>query len=245
MYVDFIKLSNPLSFIPNSSKNNSFSSSSNSDISLSIFAHISITSALSFNAYSLTKLVYSFSLPISFSFMFAKYIIGLLVNKLKGFIIFSSSFVNFNLLTGISLVSASFITFNIASSCNASLSFVVCAFFSIFDILFCTISKSARVNSIFIISISLIGSAFPSTCIMLLSLKHLTTSHIASTSLICDKNLFPNPSPFDAPFTNPAISVNSNVVSINFFGLYISFNTFNLLSGTVTIPTFGSIVANG
>ncbi len=31
---------------------------------------------------------------------------------------------------------------------------------------------------------------------------------IASTSRICDKNLFPKPSPFEAPFTNPAISTN-------------------------------------
>ena len=28
----------------------------------------------------------------------------------------------------------------------------------------------------------------------------------ASTSLMCDKNLLPKPSPFEAPFTNPAIS---------------------------------------
>ena len=40
---------------------------------------------------------------------------------------------------------------------------------------------------------------------------------IASTSLICDKNLLPNPSPLDAPFTNPAISTNEIVVFIIFF----------------------------
>ena len=31
---------------------------------------------------------------------------------------------------------------------------------------------------------------------------------MASTSLICDKNLFPRPSPLDAPLTKPAISKN-------------------------------------
>ena len=78
-----------------------------------------------------------------------------------------------------------------------------------------------------------------------LSSKQRTTSTIASTSLICDKNLFPNPSPVDAPFTNPAMSVNSNVVGIVLFGIYIFSNTSTLLSGTITVPTFGSMVANG
>ena len=36
--------------------------------------------------------------------------------------------------------------------------------------------------------------------------KHLKRCIIASTSLIWDKNLFPKPSPFEAPFTSPAMS---------------------------------------
>ena len=92
---------------------------------------------------------------------------------------------------------------------------------------------------------SLIGSILPSTWIILPSSKHLTTSTIASTSLIWDKNLLPRPSPWEAPLTNPAISVNSYAVGINLFGSYISFNLSILSSGTVTTPTFGSIVANG
>ena len=68
---------------------------------------------------------------------------------------------------------------------------------------------------------------------------------IASTSLIWDKNLFPNPSPLEAPLTNPAISTNEIVVFIIFFDLEISANFFNLWSGTGTTPTFGSIVQNG
>ena len=42
---------------------------------------------------------------------------------------------------------------------------------------------------------------------------------IASTSLICDRNLLPNPSPLDAPFTKPAISTKEIVVLIIFFEL--------------------------
>ena len=68
---------------------------------------------------------------------------------------------------------------------------------------------------------------------------------MASTSLICDRNLLPSPSPLDDPFTNPAISVNSNVAGIVFLGLYKSLKNFTRSSGTVTIPTFGSIVAKG
>ena len=36
---------------------------------------------------------------------------------------------------------------------------------------------------------------------------------------MCDKNLFPNPSPLEAPLTIPAISVNSKAVGTVFFGL--------------------------
>ena len=72
-----------------------------------------------------------------------------------------------------------------------------------------------------------------------------STWAIASTSLMCDKNLFPSPSPLDAPLTKPAISVNSKLVGISLAGLYISFNCVILSSGTLTTPTFGSIVANG
>ena len=108
----------------------------------------------------------------------------------------------------------SFIFFSKLYSFKSSLFFDVCAFFAILPILLSIISKSAKINSTFITSTSLMGSTEPSTWIMLLSSKHLTTSTIASVSLICDKNLLPNPSPWLAPLTNPAISVNSNVVGI-------------------------------
>ena len=135
--------------------------------------------------------------------------------------------------------------FKSSTSSNVSLSFDILAFLPILFILFSITSKSAIASSAFIVSISLTGSIFPSTCVIFESSKHLTTSTIASTSLICDKNLFPNPSPLDAPFTSPAISVNSNDVGTKLFGSYSLFKKSNLSSGTVTIPTLGSIVAKG
>ena len=80
---------------------------------------------------------------------------------------------------------------------------------------------------------------------MLVSSKHLTTCAIASTSLTCPKNLFPKPSPCDAPFTNPAISTKSIKEGIIFSLFPMIASLSNLSSGTATLPIFGSIVANG
>ena len=63
--------------------------------------------------------------------------------------------------------------------------------FAAFEILAClrsTDAISASASSVLIVSISLIGSTFPSTWIVFGSSKHLTTSIIASTSLIFCKN---------------------------------------------------------
>lgn len=68
---------------------------------------------------------------------------------------------------------------------------------------------------------------------------------MASTCLMCDRNLLPNPSPSEAPLTRPAISVNSNDVGIVLSGEYIFSKVCNLMSGTITTPTLGSIVAKG
>ena len=68
---------------------------------------------------------------------------------------------------------------------------------------------------------------------------------IASTSLICERNLLPNPSPLDAPFTKHAISTNSIVVFIIFLDFETFDKLFNLSSGTGTTPTLGSIVQKG
>ncbi len=55
----------------------------------------------------------------------------------------------------------------------------------------------------------------------------------------------PNVGMVEAPFTMPAISVNSKVVGTVFLGVIISVNFWRRSSGTSTIPTFGSIVAKG
>ena len=47
---------------------------------------------------------------------------------------------------------------------------------------------------------------------------------MASHCLIFAKNLFPRPSPFDAPATKPAISTKVTVAGIIFFDPYISAN---------------------
>ena len=56
---------------------------------------------------------------------------------------------------------------------------------------------------------------------------------IASVLLIFSKNLLPSPSPFEAPFTRPAMSTNSITAGVYFFGLYIWARKSSLESGTV------------
>ena len=68
---------------------------------------------------------------------------------------------------------------------------------------------------------------------------------MASVSLMLAKNLFPNPSPFEAPATKPAISTNSTIAGWIFSGLTRAERISILPSGTSTMPTFGSIVQNG
>src|SRR5690606_16126954 len=68
---------------------------------------------------------------------------------------------------------------------------------------------------------------------------------IASVSRIFPRNLFPRPSPLLAPFTSPAISTISIVVGSTRSGLTNSLNLLRRSSGTVIVPTFGSIVQKG
>ena len=75
--------------------------------------------------------------------------------------------------------------------------------------------------------------------------KHLTKWIIASTSLICARNLFPKPSPLEAPLTRPAISTNVILALTFFFELDSLYKTSSLWSGTSTIPILGSIVQKG
>ena len=61
-----------------------------------------------------------------------------------------------------------------------------------------------------------------------------------STSLYV-KNLFPKPSPLEAPFTKPAISTKDIVVLIIFLDFEIFAKLLSRVSGTGTTPIFGSI----
>ena len=100
-------------------------------------------------------------------------------------------------------------------------------------------------SSKLISSISLIGSMLPSTWMISLFSKHLTTWTIASTLRMLPKNWLPKPSPLEAPLTSPAISVNSKVALTCFFGWNKEQRTSKRGSLTSTTPTFGEIVAKG
>src|SRR3989338_5933975 len=74
---------------------------------------------------------------------------------------------------------------------------------------FSTVSRSLSASSVSRMAMSRSGSDLPSTWMTLSSSKARTTSKIASTSRMWERNLFPSPSPSAAPFTSPAISTNS------------------------------------
>ena len=80
---------------------------------------------------------------------------------------------------------------------------------------------------------------------MLLSSKQRTTCRIASVSRMFAKNLFPSPSPLEAPATSPAISTKSIAAWIIFPLLLILHSSSNRKSTTSTLPTLGSMVQNG
>src|SRR5690554_1778856 len=68
---------------------------------------------------------------------------------------------------------------------------------------------------------------------------------MASVSRILPKNMFPSPSPLLAPFTKPAMSTISMVVGTIRSGFTNSASLFSRSSGTVMVPTLGSMVQNG
>ena len=68
---------------------------------------------------------------------------------------------------------------------------------------------------------------------------------MVSTSLTYERNLFPRPSPLEAPLTRPAISTNVIAAFIVFIDFDIVDILLNLSSGTETIPRLESIVQNG
>ena len=87
----------------------------------------------------------------------------------------------------------------------------------------------------------------PPSCTWMMSSfsKHLTTWSMASHSRMFARNLLPRPSPFEAPFTSPAMSVNSTVALIICCGLTIFASSSRRGSDTSTMAEFGSMVQNG
>ena len=110
---------------------------------------------------------------------------------------------------------------------------------------FSTVSRSLSCSSVSIISLSRTGSTLPSTCTTLPSSKQRSTCMMASVSRILPKNWLPRPSPFEAPFTRPAMSTISTVVGTMRPGCTSSASLVRRSSGTVITPTLGSMVQKG
>ena len=104
---------------------------------------------------------------------------------------------------------------------------------------------SASISSISIVSMSETGSTLPATWITSGSSKQRTTWMIASTSRMCDRNLLPSPWPSLAPFTMPAMSTSLSAAGITFFVGIRAVIRLSRSSGTLTMPSLGSIVQNG
>ena len=169
---------------------------------------------------------------------------GLRVNKFNSLSKGNSSFVSCALRAP-SPFSRQVSTFSrTANSAFAALSPLLAILFSL-SARFWVVSKSARHSSVLIISISRNGSTDPETWVMFSSSKQRTTSAMASVSRMWLRNLFPSPSPLEAPATRPAISTKRITAGTTLLGWYISVRTEMRLSGTSTTPTFGSIVQNG
>ena len=99
---------------------------------------------------------------------------------------------------------------------TAGSTFLPLTSFSILTLALSKVSRSARMSSVLIVSMSLEASTLPSTWITSGSTKPLTTWAIASASRMLARNLFPSPSPRDAPLTIPAISTNDTGAGSSF-----------------------------
>mmetsp|Transcript_56751 Transcript_56751/g.166086 ORF Transcript_56751/g.166086 Transcript_56751/m.166086 type:complete len:205 (+) Transcript_56751:593-1207(+) len=108
-----------------------------------------------------------------------------------------------------------------------------------------TWSRSEKTSSKLIVSMSRSGSTEPSTCVMSSFSKQRTTCTMASTSRMLLRNLFPRPSPLEAPFTSPAMSTYSICSGMTFSDLAVSPSSCSRVSGTVARATLGSIVQKG
>ena len=110
---------------------------------------------------------------------------------------------------------------------------------------FSRVWRSARISSVWIVSMSSLGETLPSTWCTSSSWKARTTWQMASASRMLARNLLPRPSPSDAPRTMPAMSTNDTVAGSCRSEPKISASFARRGSGSGTTPTFGSMVANG
>ncbi|MNV73519.1 hypothetical protein D3C71_1666780 [compost metagenome] len=110
---------------------------------------------------------------------------------------------------------------------------------------FSTVAISARHSSVWMTSMSEIGSTLPATWITLSSSKQRTTFTVASVSRMWARNLLPRPSPVLAPATRPAMSTNSTMAGTMRSGVMMSASCCRRGSGTSTTPVLGSMVQNG
>ena len=166
----------------------------------------------------------------------------LALNKVRLFAnFFSSSVKSVMALAGIFL-SMLWINFLITSICERASLSPDFASFSIFVFRRSRVSISEIMSSVLIVSISEAGSIVSLTWGTLPSSKQRTTCAMASTSRIWPRNLFPKPSPLEAPLISPAISTNSIVVGTIFLVWIYEVIISRRLSGTGTMPLFGSMV---
>ena len=117
--------------------------------------------------------------------------------------------------------------------------------FSSRAIAFSTVSRSAKISSVWMVEMSLAGLTSPSTWVTSSSRKTRVTWQIAADSRMWARNLLPRPSPCEAPRTMPAMSTNSTVAGSSLADSKTSARRGSRSSGTPTTPTLGSMVANG
>ena len=124
---------------------------------------------------------------ISPSSTLAMYIIGFSVRSCKEFLKGRSSSSTFIYLAAVPAEQSSIILSKISDSLFIFLSPDLNNF-SNFIFLFSKVAISESNNSVSIVSISLIGSIFPSTCVIFSFSKQRTICSIAEVCLICPRN---------------------------------------------------------
>ena len=107
-----------------------------------------------------------------------------------------------------------------------------------------TVSRSASASSSSITSMSLRGSTGSSRTTFEPP-KQRTTCMIASVSRMFERNLFPSPSPFDAPAIRPAMSTIFTDAGMTLSVWMNRWMVSRLASGTAATATLGSMVQKG